>query len=70
MNKCQNFILVFPADSLTNNNIRKWGLPENGTCTYPDLCDAIYEPKQVNCDEENMWSWLKNNESAKRVNLY
>ena len=60
----------FPANSLTNNNIRQWGLPDNGTCYYSELCDAFYKPNKVNCDLENMWTWLKNNQSSKRVNFY
>ena len=33
---------VYPANSLTNNNIHNWPLPNNGTCSPAEFCDAIF----------------------------
>jgi len=35
---------VFPASCTTNNNIRYWKTPNNGTCEPAEFCGGLYEP--------------------------
>lgn len=58
----------FPAKSFKTNNIRYWASPDNGTCTFPELCDAIYQEITPEQEKElNVPGW---NDNRVRVNFY
>ena len=37
---------VFPSKSISNNNIRYWGSPNNGKCSPGALCGGLYKEKK------------------------
>ena len=61
---------VFPANSLKNNNLEYWSLPNNGTCSPAEFCDAIYlpNPNAVNKMDTNIWN--NDNNCSPRVNMW
>jgi len=58
---------TFPADSMETNLIKYWGSPDNGTCSHPEQCNALYEkvtPQQIEHPTPPQWG------SGVRVNFY
>ena len=39
---------IYPSNSLRNNNLKYWSLPDNGTCFFPELCNNMYN--ELSCE--------------------
>jgi hypothetical protein len=62
---------VYPANSLTNNNIRNWPLPNNGTCSPAEFCNALYEPNPISVNRMDISIWNGDNGNcSRRVNRW
>jgi hypothetical protein len=61
---------VFPSKSISNNNIRYWGSPNNGKCSPGALCGGLYKEKKDVAKAPKMPKRLPWDLQKKRVNYY